>query len=351
MKCCAHPGIFVLLLLPWIASGNEPARVVALDVPGRTLADNPLHDPAARRVAVFSPRERADDVALPMLYYLPGYGGSSEDFLTAGERSPFARLVQQMAADGFALRIAVVDARNRWGGSQYLNSPAQGNYADYVCDEIVPTVEARFALAKGRNARIVAGHSSGGYGALMLGMKRQKLFGAVIGLSPDSDFELTHRPFVEEPAVRRVTRAELNAFLSPVADTPLPADGTVRLMCGLSAAYAPVGKEEPGRFEWVWDERGEFQPRVWRKWLDHDPLLLIRKNADAFAPDQRIYLDGSAHDEWRFNISARRMFDVLEKRPASVTFYEPPGGHADHLAERLQRGVAWVFGRPLVEIR
>jgi enterochelin esterase family protein len=351
MKCCDRFGIFVLLLLPWIANGIEPARLVALEIAGRKLEGNPLHDPAARRVAVFTPRDRTDDQALPMIYYLPGYGSSSEDFLAAGERSPFARLVQQMAADGLALRITVVDARNRWGGSQYLNSPAQGNYADYVCDEIVPAVEARFALAKGRNARIVAGHSSGGYGALMLGMQRQKLFGAVVGLSPDSDFDLTHRPFVEEPALRRVTRAELNAFMSPVANAQLPTDGTVRLMCGLSAAYAPVGKEEPGRFEWVWNDAGEFQQRVWQKWLDHDPLLIIRKNADAFAPDQRIYLDGAARDEWRFNISARRMFEVLEKRAAPVTFYEPPGGHSDHLTERLQRSAAWVFGRPLVEIR
>jgi S-formylglutathione hydrolase FrmB len=339
------------LLLPRVAMATEPARVVALEIPGRTLANNPLHDPATRRVAVFTPRDSADDIALPMVYYLPGYGGSSEDFLPAGERLPFKRLVQQLGADGLPLRIAVVDARNRWGGSQYINSPAQGNYADYVCDEIVPTVEKRFALAKDRNARVIAGHSSGGYGALMLGMQRQKLFGAVIGLSPDSDFELTHRPFVEQSAIRRVTRAELNSYMSPDAGAPLPADGTVRLMCGLSAAYAAVGKDQPGRFEWVWNERGEFQSRVWQKWLDHDPLLLIRKNPDAFASDQRIYLDGAADDEWRFNISARRIFDVLQKRPAPATFDEPPGGHADHLTERLERGIAWVFGRPVVEIR
>ena len=34
------------------------------------------------------------------------------------------------------LVIAVPDCRNRWGGSQYLNSTAQGNYADYLADEI-----------------------------------------------------------------------------------------------------------------------------------------------------------------------------------------------------------------------
>ena len=56
-------------------------------------------------------------------------------------------------------------------------------------------------------------------------------------------------------------------------------------------------------------------------------------------------------DPKRYLISARRMFEVLEKRRALVIFYEPPGGHSDHLAERLQRGVAWVFERPLVEIR
>lgn len=324
------------------------ARFEVLEVAGESLRGNPLNDPVARRVAIFAPRQAKPGEALPVVYFLPGFGGSSEEFVAQGGRSVFAALVQQLADGGLPLVIAVPDGRNRWGGSQYLNSTAQGNYADYIADEVVAAVEKKHPAAKGR--RVVAGHSSGGYGALMLAMSRQKVFGAVVALAPDSDFEVTHRKIVEQPNVRRVTAREAAAFAAP-KNALRPGDGLVELILGLSAAYAPVGPARPGRFHWLYDDAGGFQPQVWQQWLDHDPLLLVRKNANAFAADQRIYLDGATRDEWGFNLSARKIYDVLRERSAPVTFYEPPGGHSDHLAERLARGLAWVFGRPVADLR
>lgn len=345
----------LLLVLGFVAFAHSAcarspvAQFEVLEVAGKSLEGNPLNDPAARRVAVFVSQQAEAGEPLPIVYYLPGYGGSSEEFIAQGERSPFAALVQQLADGGLPLIIAVPDARNRWGGSQYLNSTAQGNYADYIADEIVHAVEARHPVAKGRAVRIIAGHSSGGYGALMLGMSRQKTFGAVVGLAPDSDFEVTHRPIVEKPNVRRVTASEAAACCAP-NNAPSPPDQLVELIFGLSAAYTPVGPAQPGRFHWLYDNAGKWQPQVWQMWLDHDPLVLVRKNANAFAADQRIYLDGAVHDDWGFNVSARKIYDVLRGRGATVTFHEPPGGHSDHIAERLARALAWVFDRPLAEI-
>ncbi len=343
--------IFVLLALVAPACARAPgARLEVLEIPGATLRGNPLNDPVARRVAIFAPSQATAGAALPIVYYLPGFGGSAEDEIARGEGSAFAQLVQQMADAGLPVIIAVPDCRNRWGGSQYLNSTAQGNYADYLADEIVPAVEAKHPAAQGRAGRIVAGHSSGGYGALMLAMARPKIFGAVVALAPDSDFEVTHRPIVERANVRRVTPKEIEALTAP-KNAPRPADDLVALICGLSAAYAPVGPERPGRFHWLYNDAGEFQPKAWQQWLDKDPLLIIRKRTDAFSPDQRIYLDGASRDEWGFNVSARKMFEVLRERTAPVTFHEPPGGHSDRVPERLARGLAWIFGRPVVDPR
>ena len=338
-----------MLVLLSAARAEEPpagGRMEVLEIAGQTLRGNPLNDPVARRAAVFLPRQAGAREALPIVYYLPGYGGSSENFIAQGGHAALAQVVQRLADAGLPLIIAVPDARNRWGGSQYLNSPAQGNYADYVAGEVVAAVEARHSVARGRSGRIVAGHSSGGYGALMLAMTRQELFGAVVALAPDSDFEATHRPVVERPNVRRVTPEEIEAFTAPAKESPRPTDGLVELILGLSAAYAPAGPGHPGRLRWLYNGAGEFQPAVWQQWLDHDPLLLIRKNPKAFAAGQRIYLDGAEHAEWGFNVSARKIHDILRDRHAAVTFDEPPGGHGDRVPERLLRGLLWVFGRP-----
>ena len=124
----------------------------------------------------------------------------------------------------------------------------------------------------------------------------------------------------------------------------MPKDGLALLIMGLCANYAPT---EPGRFSWLYDDDGKWQPDAWRRWLDLDPLTIVRGHDDAFAPAQRVYLDGAEHDEFGANIGARKIHEELLKRESPCTFYEAPGQHADHLGARLVRGLAWVLGKPV----
>jgi len=320
------------------------ARLEVLEVHSTKLKGNPLGDPATRRVAMIVPNGSVRDTLLPLVIYLPGWGGSSEDIIARRGGWP-AYAVDQLARAGVAVRIAVVDGRSHYGGSQYLNSGATGDYADYVAQEIVPAVEARYAPAKeAAFPRIIAGHSSGGYGALMLAMSRHAQFAAVVALSPDSDFEVTHRPIVSQPSVRAVTQAELESAMTSGQKARQPADGVARMVMGLCANYAPIAGK-PGRFEWLYDENRKFRAEAWQRWLDLDPLTVVKKRPDAFAPAQRIYLDGAEHDEFGANIGARKIAEVLRGRKSQVTFYEAPGHHNDGLIERLVRGLGWVFGK------
>jgi S-formylglutathione hydrolase FrmB len=325
----------------WLAA----AQLEVLEVQSVKLKGNPLGDATARRVAVIVPDGTRNDAPLPLVIYLPGWGGSSEDVIGRGRGGWLGLAVDQLASAGLTVRIAVVDARSRYGGSQFLNSAATGDYADYIADEVTPFVEARYPVAKeAAFPRIIAGHSSGGYGALMLAMARQTQFAAVVALSPDSDFAVTHKPIVELPAVRAVKRAELDAATAPAGQARLPTNGLVLMVMGLCANYAPsAGK--PGRFEWLYDERGGWRADAWQRWLDLDPLHVVRLRTGAFAPTQRIYLDGAEHDEFGANIGARKIHEVLRERKSPVTFHEPPGRHSDHLAERLVRGIGWALGK------
>lgn len=325
------------------------ARLDIGEFPSRALKANPLRDPAVRRVAVFVPDQITNQPTLPVVYYLPGYGNSSERFIKDADK--WRAFTQRLADDVAPVLFIVVDGRNRWGGSQYLNSPAQGNYADYICDEIVPWVERRYRVATNHIARIVAGHSSGGFGALRLGMLRPKLFAGVIALAPDSDFQNSHLPLVKLPGVTNVSLTQIKTYMAADLKPPLPKDGDLTYALGLSAAYAPVGRWFPGEFEWLYAADGRFREKVWQRWLANDPLVLVQERRDAFRPGQTIYLEGSAQDQFGANIGARKIYDVIRDRPARCTFYEPPGKHSDHLPERIQRGVAWVLDRPTAEIR
>jgi pimeloyl-ACP methyl ester carboxylesterase len=328
--------LFGLLL----ASTLSAAQLDVLDIPGATLRDNPLGDPPARRLAVFTPDGTKSDVPMAMVIYLPGWGGSSEDAIAQGRSAWYGRVVDEMAARKSPVRIAVVDGRSRYGGSQFLNSTATGRYADYVASEIAPTLDARYAQAP--RGCWISGHSSGAYGALLLAMNHHEKFAAVIALSPDSDFDITHRPLVEQPAVRAVAPADLEAAMAPAGKSRLPGDGLAQLIMGLCANYAPVAGQ-PRRFEWLYDARGQWRAEAWQRWLDLDPLTLVRQNVGAFAPAQRIYLDGAEHDEFGANIGARKIHEVLRTRKSPVTFHESPGHHSDRLSERLVRGLRWAL--------
>jgi S-formylglutathione hydrolase FrmB len=334
-----------LLLACFQVFADEP-RLDIIEFSSHALKNNPLHDPAVRSVAIFVPAQYKKGARLPVVYYLPGYGNYFENFIR--NSNAWLKLTQKVADEITPVLIVVVDGRTRWGGGQYLNSAAQGNYADYVCREIVLQVESRYPAATQGVRRIISGHSSGGFGALRLGMANQKLFDGVIALSPDSDFKVSHLPLVQLPGVTNVSLSQVNLIAEE--KMPVPKNDNLTYALGLSAAYAPRGRFHPGRFDWLYDARGDFRAKVWRRWLENDPLTLVRNNSRAFWDSQSIYLDGAARDEFSANLGAEKIFEVLRARPARCTFYEPPGKHSEHVQERLERGLAWVLERPLPDI-
>lgn len=340
----ARLTFFILLLALQTPAGAARLEVIRFE--SHVLKNNPLHDPATRSVAVFLPSQAAPGARLPVVYYLPGFGGSPDGFIR--HSNDWLHFTQSLADEIAPMAFVVVDGRTRWVCSQYLNSPAQGNYEDYICDEIVSAVEAKFPPPTNGVRRIIAGHSSGGFGALRLGSSRQKLFDAVIALSPDSDFPVSHIPLVKIAAVSNAPPAEIEKMESGAL--PPPKNGDLIYAVALSAAYAPRGPLHPGQFDWLYDRHGKFRDDIWQRWLDNDPLTIVERNPRAFAPTQAVYLEGAAHDEYSANIGARAIYEVLRQRPGRCTFYEPPGRHGDHVRERLQRGLEWVFDKPLRDV-
>ena len=237
-------AILAAISLPACAQERQPAVALeVLSIPGRLLEGNPAGDPPARRVAIFSPKESKS--AIPLVLYLPGWGGSSEDSILRGTGDWLAAAVGRLAAAGHPVRIAAVDARSRYGGSQYLDSSALGNYATWLAQEVMPAIEARHSLPPDTKW-IVAGHSSGGFGALRLGMKSRDSIGAIVALSPDSDLENSREVRCAHPAsgdrhrhrhIAALTRTLLNVFVSRQIDLglgtgPLLSESRTRLPRG-----------------------------------------------------------------------------------------------------------------------
>lgn len=328
------------------ASQTPPRAVVEdLTLDSRILRNNPLKDPTLRHIAVFRP-EGSKGEKLPLVVYLPGFGGSSDACLM--DRDVWQGIVSTLAAQGRKVVFAVVDGRNHYVCSQYVNSPSSGRYLDYICDEIVPYVERQENCGGSAKNRIVAGHSSGGFGALRLGMARKNLFGGVVALSPDSYFDLTHKPFTVDPTVAAIGLAKIREVMAPQFASIAPLGGSVGYALALCADYAGNAN---GTFEWLYDAQGKYRPEVYDRWREADPAVVAHRAAHPFAVETRVYLDGAAEDEFKANLGAAKVVGELSEKVKFLTVYYPPGHHSDHLPDRIERGLDWVLGLPTAEIQ
>jgi S-formylglutathione hydrolase FrmB len=120
---------------------------------------------------------------LPVLYLLHGYSGNHLDWVK--KAAGFEKL-----ADQFSLIIVCPD-----GGfsSWYWDSPVNpaSLYETFVSDELVKSIDTKYATIKRRTGRAISGLSMGGHGALYLAFKHQDVFGAAGSMSGGVDI----RPF------------------------------------------------------------------------------------------------------------------------------------------------------------
>ena len=163
---------------------GSAGTLVVLEHTSRILKDNPLRDPHVRKLAVWLPPQyyTSEKRRFPVLYDLAGFTGSG---LAHTNWKPFSDNVPERAARliheqkmGPAI-IAFPDCFTALGGNQYVNSSAIGNYADYLTREIIPFVDREFRTLASREHRGCFGKSSGGYGAIIHGMKYAKYWGAI----------------------------------------------------------------------------------------------------------------------------------------------------------------------------
>ena len=118
----------------------------------------------------------------PTIYVIPGFGG---DHRSAAE---YARLLAFATARNIMPQAVwvVLDPNERLGHHGFADSEAFGPRGQALVNEFIPWLEGRFRLIKDQpEARIVTGHSSGGWSSLWLQLQHPDTFGACFSSAPD----------------------------------------------------------------------------------------------------------------------------------------------------------------------
>ena len=140
-------------MLPW---GVELAgRLEQTTIVSELLRGNPLGDPHERPIWVYLPPGYDDaDVRHPTVYVLQGYTGHLTMWANRTPfRQPFIETADAVFATGRApgCIVVYVDAWTAYGGSQFVDSPGTGRYHSYLCDEVVPWVDANYRTIPARS--------------------------------------------------------------------------------------------------------------------------------------------------------------------------------------------------------
>ena len=320
---------------PWDLRRN--GTLEELTVTSELLAGNPLGDPADRPLWVYVPEgvSKGSDQRYPTIYMIQGFTGQVDAWTNRNFREPnmVERLDELFADDTVPRAIVVfVDAWTSFGGSQFINSTSTGSYMDYLCDEVVPFIDATYPVIAEAGHRGLTGKSSGGYGAMVVPMLRPDVFGALASHAGDALFEVAYAP--EFRTTARALRDDFDGswdvFWERLNATawPIDADKFWPLIedYGYAACYTP-DPDHPGKAILPYDHNGRLIDEVWARWLEWDPVRMAPKHGDALAGMKLIYLDAGNRDEYFLDLGARAFADELDKMGVAYRFELFPGKH------------------------
>jgi len=310
------------------------SRAEVVELESAVLADNPLRDPARRRVAVLKPPSGKTEGS-PLLLLLPGYlgAGPNEMARSAPFEENLFELIDRLERTGACGEATVLspDCTTALGGNQYVNSSAMGRYDDYLVKELLPWAKERYRTG----ALGVLGQSSGGFGALHLAFEHPGLFEAVGSSAGDMGFEYCYLPDFPKACREYQQRGGPEAFLAKLFEDPsvlkgpTHPSGAALITLGMSASYSPVDRD-PGAFELPFDwTTSELDLRVWQRWKAFDPVVRAStpEGAAALRRLKLLMVTGSTSDEWMLDEGARWFASVARRSALPVVHEEFEGGH------------------------
>ncbi len=328
-------------MYPWSREGA--GRLDELVFDSHALADNPLGDPYRRPVWVYTPPGYDDvpDRRYPTIYLIQGLTGQLDMWRN---RTAFSSTtpeeVDALFSGGCPPTIVVyVDAWTSLGGSQFLDSPGTGRYHTYLCDEVVPWVDAGYRTIADRDHRAIAGKSSGGYGAMVTPMLRPDLFGAFATHAGDALFEACYQPDFREAAraLRDAYQGSYEAFWADFRARPgrsKPSDGVLLNAWCMAACYST---DPDGTVQLPFEpDTGRLVPEIWDRWLPWDPVRMAAPHADALRSMRAIWIDAGRSDEYYLDLGGEAFRAELRELgiERSVRF---------ELFEGTHGGIGWRY--------
>lgn len=359
MKFFLSALIFLISILPTYSQSGESSHKtdvssnghgtkLTINIHGKSLENNLLNDSPDRAVSIYLPPnyDVETDRKYPVIYLLPGYLNKHDTWY--GRRPLKFKmdvLLDSLISHEIIRPMIVVspNAFNKYYGSFYTNSDVSGNWEDYIVKDLVEYMDSNYRTLAKADSRGVAGHSMGGYGAIMIGMKHPKIFKATYSLS--GAFLVLDDEVLKNLKKQVIMATQLDSF---------PAKGwLVNAVVAAAVAFAPNKSKGPcddpknicGDFPI--NENGELIAQIWEDWKKHDPFSKIKKHRKKLNKLIAFQIDCGTKDNLFFESNVK-FSKTLEEYGIEHTFKEYDGNHLNKIGKRIETEVLPFFSKSLV---
>lgn len=253
------------------------------------------------------------------------------DFPTEGFRIWVDNLIESRAIEPMIMVMPNANSEAGYGFSFYTNSILNGNFEDYIVNDLVNYVDAHYRTIPNASGRAVIGFSQGGYAAFKFGLTHSDVFNTVAShaglLLVDAPLAMGEMVIAENP----------DGFMGPDPAKMLTSAGYA-----MSAAWSPNLTNPPFYVDlpFEWPSPAPI-PEVATKWYQHDVFNLLDTHVNEFKSLSGIYFDVGLYDELGTGLAYPYLIDKLNYYSIDYTFESFEGGHFNKTFERLAISLAF----------
>lgn len=342
---CIFGGVVVLVLSLGAPALAENGHVEQVTVHSHALEGNLLGDSPERAVSIYLPPgyDRDTQTRYPVLYLLHGFRATNTMWLGQGYVPGLnAPAVADRLIDSGRIQpmiLVMPDAYNKYEGSFYTNSSVSGKWEDFITKELVTYIDTHFRTLAHPSSRAIAGHSMGGYGALVLAMKYPDTFGVVYAMSPAYDYANPGTVEDLSPGAFDMTLGWLKMGL-------MTEDFTEAKQLAWAAAFSPDPAKPPYYVDLPYKDAAASPYRtsktppqkvdaVWQEWLAHSPLAIAHDFGMNLLLYQGVAFDIGSNDDRALVEGAIALDHTLTSAGIPHHFEEYQGDHTNKVTARF----------------
>ncbi len=284
----------------------------------KALEGNYLNDPVEREILVFYPDKIVDNS--PLLIELAGLNG------TPKLNNRFSQVLNKLYKKDLLKNAIIINPNfsTKYHVNQYINSPAVGNYDDFIINEIIPYMSDLYHT---KNVGLF-GKSSGGFGAYTLAVNHPDVISGFADHFGDSCFEYVYIPDIPI-TYKELHNKSINEYLNEKSKKEDLTDNEIRALniIGMSAFYS-YNEDSELKFDLPFErDTGSFKPDIWNKWIKYDPAKNVVNYISNLKKLKAIYLDVGTEDEYSLFIGMSTLHKKMEKNGIDHQYEEFKGGH------------------------